>query len=47
LEIDDIVQVCRGYTSMQKKDVHIHGIARVTGPFRAERRRRGPLEIQT
>lgn len=41
LEIDDIVLICRGYTSNQKRDVHIHGVARVIGPFRAERRRRG------
>ena len=41
IEIDDIVLICRGYTSNQKKDVHIHGIARVTGPFRAERRKMG------
>lgn len=41
LEIDDIVLICRGYTSNQKRDVHIHGVARVTGPFRAERRKKG------
>jgi hypothetical protein len=37
LEIDDIVLVCCGYSANQKrKEVHIYGIARVTGPFRAE-----------
>lgn len=41
LQIDDIVLICRGYTSTQWKPVHIYGVARVTGPFRAERRRRG------
>lgn len=41
LEIDDIVLLCRGYNSIQKKDIHIHGLARVTGPFRAEARRHG------
>jgi hypothetical protein len=41
LKIDDIVLLCRGYTSTQWKPVHIHGIARVAGPLRAERRRRG------
>jgi len=37
----DIVLLCRGYNSTQEKNVHIHGIARVTGPFRAEARKRG------
>ena len=32
----DIALICRGYTSKQEKDVHIHGVARITGPFRAE-----------
>ena len=41
LDNEDIVLLCRGYTSAQKKDVRIHGVARVIGPFRAERRRRG------
>jgi HKD family nuclease len=40
LKVGDIVLLCRGYTSMQGKDVHIHGVARVTGPFRAEARKR-------
>jgi hypothetical protein len=40
LRIDDIVLICRGYTSMQNKDVHIHGVARVTGPFRVEPRKK-------
>src|SRR4029077_16073322 len=41
LKRDDIVLICRGYNSTQKKDVHIHGVARVTGPFRAEARKKG------
>jgi hypothetical protein len=41
LRTGDIVLICRGYTSTQEKDVHIHGIARVTGPFRAETPKRG------
>lgn len=41
LEIDDIVLICRGYTPNQKKTVHIYGIARVIGPFRAERKKKG------
>lgn len=30
----DIVLLCRGYAPVQERDVHIHGVARVTGPFR-------------
>ncbi|WP_263351052.1 hypothetical protein [Acidicapsa acidisoli] len=41
LKNGDIVLLCRGYTAAQKKDVHIHGVARVIGPFRAERRKKG------
>jgi HKD family nuclease len=41
LGTDAIVLLCRGYNATQKKDVHIHGIARVTGPFRADSRRHG------
>ena len=41
LKIDDIILLCRGYTSTQKKDVHIHGLARVTGLFRTEPRKKG------
>lgn len=37
----DIILLCRGYTSNQDKDVHIHGVARVTGPFRAEPHKKG------
>ncbi|HEY6444295.1 MAG TPA: phospholipase D-like domain-containing protein [Candidatus Acidoferrales bacterium] len=37
LKVSDIVLLCRGYTSNQKKDVHIHGVARVIGPFRVRR----------
>jgi HKD family nuclease len=40
LQMGDIVLLCRGYSSTQKKDVHIHGLARVTGPFRAEARKK-------
>jgi hypothetical protein len=38
LQIDDIVLICRGYNSTQQKDVHIHGFAKVTGPFRDDNR---------
>jgi hypothetical protein len=38
LKIDDIVLLCRGYSATQQKDVHIHGLARVTGPFRDDKR---------
>jgi hypothetical protein len=31
-----IILLCRGYTSNQRKDVHIYGFARVSGPFRAD-----------
>jgi hypothetical protein len=41
LKVGAIVLLCRGYTSTQEKDVHIHGVARVTGSFRAEARKRG------
>lgn len=41
LKAGDIVLLCRGYTSMQEKDVHIHGVARVTGAFRARARKKG------
>jgi HKD family nuclease len=41
MEKGDIVLLCRGYTSKQKKDVHIHGLARVTGSFRAEAWKKG------
>jgi hypothetical protein len=41
LKVDDIVLLCRGYAANQYKDVHIHGIARVTGPFRAGSRKKG------
>ena len=34
----DIVLVCRGYSPQQTTDVHIHGLARVTGPFRVDHR---------
>ena len=37
LNIDDIVLICRGYKHDQKKPVHIHGVARVTGKFRNDR----------
>ena len=40
LKEDDIVLICHGYNLTQKK-VHIHGFARVTGPFRAEPRKNG------
>ena len=41
LKVNDIILLCRGYTSNQTKDVHIHGVARVSGPFRAEPRGNG------
>jgi hypothetical protein len=41
LKTGDMVLLCRGYTSVQAKDVHIHGVARVAGPFRAEARKKG------
>lgn len=41
LKEDDIVLICRGYAPNQRKDVHIHGIARVTAPFRDKARKRG------
>ena len=34
LAVGDVVLVCRGYNSEQNTDVHIFGVARVTGPFR-------------
>ena len=37
MKVGDIVLLCRGYASTQTKDVHIHGLARVTGPFRDDR----------
>ena len=36
LKLGDIILLCRGYAPAQRKDVHIHGVARVTGPFRAD-----------
>jgi HKD family nuclease len=39
LKKEDIILLCRGYAAMQEKDVHIHGVARVTGPFRDEGRK--------
>jgi HKD family nuclease len=36
LQSGDIVVICRGYSSNQAKDVHIFGVARVAGSFRAE-----------
>jgi HKD family nuclease len=36
-----VVVVCRGYIRGQKKPVHIHGFARVTGDFYAERYKKG------
>jgi len=41
LKIGDMVLLCRGYAPVQEKDVHIHGVARVTGPFRAEAGKKG------
>jgi len=38
LKVGDIVVLCRGYAPMQQKAVHIYGLARVTGPFRDDRR---------
>jgi hypothetical protein len=38
LKVDDIVLLCRGYSATQEKAVHVHGLARVTGPFRDDRR---------
>src|SRR5205085_868621 len=31
----DIVVICKGFVPKQDKGVHIYGLARVTGPFRA------------
>lgn len=36
LLIGDVVLICRGYNSQQSGDVHIYGIARITGPYRYE-----------
>jgi hypothetical protein len=36
MDIRDLVLVCRGYAPRQTTDVHIHGVARVEGPFRYE-----------
>ena len=36
MNIRDLVIVCRGYAPRQTTDVHIHGVARVEGPFRYE-----------
>lgn len=41
LNIDDIILICRGYSSNQKADVHVYGIARVTGPFCAKPPKKG------
>jgi HKD family nuclease len=41
LKKGDMVLVCRGYAPVQEKDVHIHGIARVMGAFRAEAWKKG------
>jgi HKD family nuclease len=41
LKMGDMVLLCRGYAPVQAKDVHIHGLARVTGPFRAEAWKKG------
>jgi hypothetical protein len=41
LKTGDRVLLCRGYAPVQEKDVHIHGVARVTGPFRAEAWKKG------
>jgi HKD family nuclease len=35
MKLGDIVLLCRGYTSAQRKPVHIYAIATVDGPFRA------------
>jgi HKD family nuclease len=32
----DVALICRGYNSEQTPNVHIYGVARVTGPFRYE-----------
>lgn len=37
LDIGDVVLICKGYAKVQEKGVHIYGLARVTGPFRADR----------
>ena len=33
---DDLVVICRGYSTPNNHPVFIHGLARVTGPFRAD-----------
>jgi HKD family nuclease len=40
LKEEDIVLICHGY-NLTQKNVHIHGVARVIGPFRAEPRKNG------
>ena len=37
-ELGDVVLICRGFNSTQQKDVHIHGFAKVAGPFRDDSR---------
>jgi hypothetical protein len=32
----ELILICRGYAINQSKPVHVYGLARVTGPFRAE-----------
>lgn len=41
LNKNDIVLCCRGFNSRYDKPVHIFGVARVTGPFRADPYREG------
>ena len=36
----DIVVLCRGYAANQSKNVHIYGLARVTGAFRDDKKTR-------
>ncbi len=38
LQTGDIVVICRGYSAPNEHPVFIHGLARVSGPFRADRR---------
>ena len=38
MKVGDIVLLCRGYAPVQEKPVHIHGLARVTGPFRYDKK---------
>lgn len=46
LKTDDIVLICSGYDSNQRKDVHVYGFARVVSPFRIKTRRKGEWKFK-